>query len=267
MMVKNIEFLTNKNMVKGTIIYKPVSEVYEGKQVITPLHNIGEIAMIHSDNGCLVGITWYDKSELRELVVMVEDGYIASHVKEGMPMGQGFIARQQLYKELPLYNNQWLTVLKSDLLVGEKKTLTFDIIKVGDVEIARLIQEHTNNDREITEDVLLELGFINTGKKHGFSPIYRKIVAGYPHQIQYILGDFPKDNPNCGVLGIYSPEEMVNTVPKDLIHKDDWTDEEMERASKHQELIPSSLVNIAWYVTSELRLKSLIDLITQKLDG
>jgi hypothetical protein len=117
-------------------------------------------------------------------------------------------------------------------------------------------------DRKITEEVLKEIGFTDSGERHGYNKVWRIQPDKYPHHIQFIMGDYPEDNPNVGVLGVFCPEEELHTVPDDLVNKEDWTEEDEKRADEHLTHFDSQLVNIAWHVTSENRLKAIIENLT-----
>jgi hypothetical protein len=111
---------------------------------------------------------------------------------------------------------------------------------------------------KITEDFLIEQGFVDTGKTHAFSKIWRKPYKDTGGFFNFIKGDYHETNSNCGVLGIYYPEEDIHTVPKDLVNKKVWTEEDDERARNYTIRIDSCLVNIAFYLDDTERFLRII---------
>lgn len=98
---------------------------------------------------------------------------------------------------------------------------------------------------KLTEETLEALGFKNCGKdKWGNKNVYRIQPIYYAFQIQVILGDYPASNPNCGVLGIYTPEEEVKLYT---------TKGKLKKIKLKEEYQP-----IAWYVNTPERLQSII---------
>lgn len=119
-------------------------------------------------------------------------------------------------------------------------------------------------DRRITEDILKEIGFVDTGEEHGYNKIWRYKPEGYYHHFQFVMGDYPKGNGNVGVLGLYNPECEVSSVPDDLVDKEEWTEEDQIRAENYTITEKESLLNIAWHLTSEVRLRVIIESLTTK---
>ena len=103
---------------------------------------------------------------------------------------------------------------------------------------------------------LLELGFIEYPSDDFLErPLFRiKPDKKYPFEIQIRLGDYPADNPNCGIVSIHHPAHKVQTVPEDLFDKEDWTEEDKKRAENYMEDAEDWTQPIAWYVNNEKRL-------------
>ncbi len=113
----------------------------------------------------------------------------------------------------------------------------------------------------LNPEVLLRLGFeeveIKMGKnwtKKG----WRLKVPYYAFQIQVELGDYPADNPNCGIVSIHSPKEEAGAIPDDLVKKIDWTADDMKRAAAYTVTLPEWTQPIAWHVHTPERLKHII---------
>lgn len=114
---------------------------------------------------------------------------------------------------------------------------------------------------KITEDFLIKEGFTDTGKTHGYNKIWRKPLRDSNNYgfFNFVMGDYQNTNPNIGVLGIYYPEEEVSSVPDDLVGKDTWTNEDMERAANYKIKVNAQLVNFAFYLDDQERFKRLIE--------
>ena len=112
---------------------------------------------------------------------------------------------------------------------------------------------------KINEDFLREEGFVDSGRDILDRIIWRKPLHDDRGFFNFTIGEYDESNPNVGVLGIYYPEEEVNTIPKDLINKEDWTEEEKIRAYNHTIKVPSSLQNIVFWLDDQDRFKRLIE--------
>lgn len=76
--------------------------------------------------------------------------------------------------------------------------------------------------------------------------------------LQIKFGDYPDDNPNCGIAGIYTPAFEASGVPEDLYDKEEWSEEDHQRAINHKIQFPEHYQPIAWYFISLERLEALI---------
>lgn len=98
---------------------------------------------------------------------------------------------------------------------------------------------------KLTEEYLLAIGFKRIVDKKSYpSKKYRLMVPYYPFQIQVTLGNYPKNNGNCGIVYIYHPEEIV----------DSYTTKGRKTAVKFKELEQP----IAYYVDTPERLRNII---------
>lgn len=104
----------------------------------------------------------------------------------------------------------------------------------------------------IDEKYLLDVGFKEVEPlMHEFGrKTYQLKFPFYNYQFRLSLGDYPSSNPNCGVLGLYEPEEDVEGV--DL------------RGKKKIIKYPEFYRPIAWYVDTPNRLHSIIQSLTHK---
>jgi len=101
----------------------------------------------------------------------------------------------------------------------------------------------------LTEEWLLKFGFqpmtcilFNWETEYIMSP--KKL----PWSIGVLLGDYPEDNPNCGVVSILQPnDEAVGSIPDDLYDKEEWTDEDRERVLNYKVTVPKWRQPIAFY--------------------
>lgn len=113
--------------------------------------------------------------------------------------------------------------------------------------------------KKINEDFLKEQGFVDSGRDILDRIIWRKPLYDNHGFFNFTIGEYDESNPNVGVLGIYYPEEEVNTIPKDLVNKEDWTEEEKIRAYNHTIKLPSSLQNFVFWLDDQDRFKRLIE--------
>ena len=115
---------------------------------------------------------------------------------------------------------------------------------------------------KITEDFLIQEGFVDTGETHGYNKIWTKPLRETGGFFNFEMGEYPETNPNVGVLGIYYPEEEIHTVPEDLVKKEVWSEEDDERACNYTMTSESHLMNFAFYLDDQARFKRLIEDIT-----
>jgi hypothetical protein len=112
----------------------------------------------------------------------------------------------------------------------------------------------------LTKPRLLELGFKLSEEKDMLErDIFeiRTLSKEYPFTLRIVLGDYPITNPNCGIVSIHDPAHDVGAVPEDLYHKDEWTEEDEERAMNYTIHMEAWTQPIAWYVHTEERLLSI----------
>lgn len=130
--------------------------------------------------------------------------------------------------------------------------ITFKEEKVGKKEyteedIQRIAAIH---DKRITPEILKQIGFVVLDKK---DVIKREIwclkVPFYSHEIRFTQGDYPSNNPNCGMVSLHTPKHEVFTVDRNGVG---YVGEE-----------EASTITIAWYVNTTDRLIKIIQSITQ----
>ena len=112
----------------------------------------------------------------------------------------------------------------------------------------------------ITNKQLRDLGFKDSGKRHGKSIVWQKPINDYPttRYFIFIKGNYSPTNPNIGTLGIYTPVENVPAVPEDLAQKDIWTKEDQERAANYTIEYGGDTIYFAYYLDDVARLERLI---------
>lgn len=106
---------------------------------------------------------------------------------------------------------------------------------------------------KLTPEILQNLGFKKVILKHSKTfkeTVYRISVPYYAHIIEVRLGNYPASNPNCGMVGIHTPEQDVPAP----------TDKDINRKIK----IGPETVMIAWYVNTPERLRNIIVSLTQQ---
>lgn len=116
------------------------------------------------------------------------------------------------------------------------------------------------NMTHLTKPRLLELGFsLSEEKDYIERDIFeiKTVSREYPFTLRIVLGDYPITNPNCGIVSVHDPAHDVSAVPDDLIHKDEWTEEDQERAMNYTIHMEAWTQPIAWYVHTEERLLSI----------
>lgn len=97
---------------------------------------------------------------------------------------------------------------------------------------------------ELREEDLIRMGYKKVGKDILGENIYRLKLPYYMYQIQVVLGPYPKSNPNCGIVSIYSPPEEVEgytITGKKKIYK-----------------IKEKIQPIAWYVDTPEKLFNIV---------
>lgn len=107
-----------------------------------------------------------------------------------------------------------------------------------------------NRCTKITDKILRYYGFVKLVEKDIVGrDIWELRMPFYPHKFRFIKEDFPADNPNCGVLSIHNDACEVSgfdTKGKKKLYK-----------------LPSSTHNIAYYVNTAERLRSIILILTE----
>lgn len=99
--------------------------------------------------------------------------------------------------------------------------------------------------QRLTENVLKGLGFINCGiSNHGISDVWRIKLPYYNSQIQVELGDYPKSNPNCGIVSLFDEKLIVDSYTS--------------KGKKTKITFPERCIPIAWYVDNPERLQQII---------
>jgi len=112
----------------------------------------------------------------------------------------------------------------------------------------------------LTKPRLLELGFkLSEEKDYIERDIFEIKTASrkYPFTLRVVLGNYPITNPNCGIVSIHDPAHEVGAVPEDLYDKDEWTEEDPERARNYTIHVEAMTQPIAWYVHTEERLRAI----------
>jgi hypothetical protein len=102
---------------------------------------------------------------------------------------------------------------------------------------------------KLTEQWLIDNDFENAGTDSVDIRRYRKDYSGYPFTIQITIGDYPSDNPNCGIVSIYMPEEKNMPAP---------TNDDLKNTIDFPEINQP----IAWFVDTVERLEFIIDALT-----
>ncbi len=121
----------------------------------------------------------------------------------------------------------------------------------------------------LTPAILLSHGFVELEEKDILDrPIYslsspQTPYGLYPFDIQVVLSpEYGESNPNSGIVSIHMREETISTIPDDLIHKEEWTEEDQKRADEHVIVSESATQPIAWHVTTFERLRTIIEPLT-----
>jgi len=122
---------------------------------------------------------------------------------------------------------------------------------------------------KLTPEILKAHGFVELEKKNVegryiYSLISPKNQYGIYHfHIEVELNpDYPETNGNSGIVSIHMPDGIMNTVPDDLLDKDDWTEEDVKRADEHTEPYEGFTQPIAWHVTTFERLQAIVTSLT-----
>lgn len=116
----------------------------------------------------------------------------------------------------------------------------------------------------LTNNMLEVFGFQYCGQTITDNSIYRISDEDYPFYIQVVLGDYPRTNPNCGMVYIYRPQEEVYSIPQDLLDKEEWSYEDRVRAENHTVTVDKLEQPIAYYVYNLERLKQVYKALTTK---
>lgn len=106
----------------------------------------------------------------------------------------------------------------------------------------------------IDDEHLKHVGFVKLEKQ---DPVNRDVwelkIPYYPHKFRFIKGNYPANNPNCGIVSIYEPageavgfEQAKGGKVKKVIHK-----------------FSATSINIAYYVNTAERLKNIILALTE----
>lgn len=115
-------------------------------------------------------------------------------------------------------------------------------------------------DDKITIDKLFTMGFVIIEQSNRLykRTKLRKESPDFRHShFDIEITSLPEENPNCIVVSLFSPETEAHGVPKDLLRKKEWTEEDMKRAAEYRVKINREIRNIAWSMTSIKRLKDL----------
>lgn len=107
---------------------------------------------------------------------------------------------------------------------------------------------------KLDEATLKRLGFVSAGKDRLDRGIWRLKFPFYHYQFQIALGDYPADNPNCGILSLYQPYEEFK-VPK--------YDDKKKKFKKVKIKMQERIIPIAHYVHTPERLFKIIHSLTQ----
>ncbi len=120
------------------------------------------------------------------------------------------------------------------------------------------------NSDILTNEKLIKLGFKEVGLDVLDRPIFRisvpqhEVRGYYAFEIQVILSPaYPETNPNSGIVSIHSPKCEAMGIPPDLHKKDVWSEEDKTRASEYRIPLKEWTQPIAWFVTSESRLRKI----------
>lgn len=107
---------------------------------------------------------------------------------------------------------------------------------------------------KIDDETLINIGFVKLDKQDVVKrDVWELKVPYYPHKLRYIKGNYPANNPNCGIISIYEPAgeavgftQTKNGRTKKIVHK-----------------YPATSINIAYYVNTAERLKDVILALTE----
>lgn len=124
---------------------------------------------------------------------------------------------------------------------------------------------------KITKEKLLEYGFYKAS--YSSFPtwqvkdnVYRLKHEDYHYgELQFVLGDYKQDNPNCGILCLFRPYEKVKAFPPYLYTKpeEEWNEQDRKNIDEYYIECPQEEIPFAsgiWYWEHlESLLKSLIN--------
>lgn len=103
----------------------------------------------------------------------------------------------------------------------------------------------------ITDEILVHYGFKKLPEKDAVErDIWRMKMPFYPYYFQFIKGDYPANNPNCGILSIHEPAHEATGFDKN--------------GRKKVYKFPASTRSIAWYVNTAERLRSIILILSEE---
>lgn len=121
----------------------------------------------------------------------------------------------------------------------------------------------------LTPEILLSHGFVELERKDVLDrPIYslqniKSKYGEYGFDIWVVLNPkYTNSNPNCGILSLHSPAYEYQVIPEDLLTKEEWTEEDMERAKNSVEIAEETTQPIAWHLTTYERLKTIVKSLT-----
>lgn len=99
----------------------------------------------------------------------------------------------------------------------------------------------------LTKELVEHLVFQKISERKGRffdESVWRHKPLYYNFHIQLKLTTLLKDNPNCGIISLYSPEEVIEVYDK--------------LGRKRKMKIPEMNQPIAWYVSTSERLRAII---------
>lgn len=121
----------------------------------------------------------------------------------------------------------------------------------------------------LTPEILKTHGFIELEEKDNTGrPIYslnniKSKYDLYAFNIQVVLNpQYPDSNPNSGIVSLFMPELTYSVIPEDLLHKDEFTEEDEKRVDENIQIEPACVQPIAWHVTTYERLKKIVESLT-----
>lgn len=120
-----------------------------------------------------------------------------------------------------------------------------------------------DDDNRLTREMILGCGFKEVQfHTHPRIMYERKPNNSYPFNLRITIGDYPTTNPNVGVFYIHTPKHNVSFIPKHLLKKEIWTDEDHDEADKCEKTVGEELQAIAWFVHTFGRFRDLYESIS-----